>query len=1030
MKNNSQKRSDNPPARGKKIKYPFFARLFLSTLLLAILQFGTFLGTLFVSGEFSYIKKYAYDSMSEKAENRKNYVENTLADKMPIVYEAGKDINKITQNILKTSGKDYDALSTDKALSKQVLNDSTNVLITMLRRGLVNDAYMVLDTGDLFDSSESENLATVYIRDVNISNTSEADSENLFLEAGSADISKNYDVMLDSAWTSYLQPKGNSDGSFDFYYTTIQTARDNPGVSMENLGYWSGFSSISQTGRESMRYTIPLVADDGTVYGVVGIGLMEKTILSYIPGNDLPNERSCYVLGVDRDNDDVYQPELHSGAIYKRLVSNGTVIGHHDSLGKNVYDFNSNSDVTVPTVGIIKDINIYNADSPYKYNKWAIILISEKSSTLSIYNTLVQMFVMAFLISAVITIISTIIMNRHVTKPVTQISKTLEKNKNSSDIIDFKSSGIIEIDQLTDAIKQLQINVIEQSSRVSKIISMSISGIGAFMYDTEKNNVFISESLVSTLQCTTLPEKDCTISFEEFKAYMESIDRTNGINILSFFSMVCQEQSEEINTKQYHIMLDSGDERWYRLSLRRDKAKILGLVQDVTQSVLEMQKVKYERDYDVTTGLLNRRAYYKRVEKAFRQPEKLKTAAFIMFDIDNLKYVNDTYGHDFGDDYIKAAANVFKTFQYHGGVVARMSGDEFNVFLSGFDSKDDIRKVVAEIKEKLAASSCLLSDGTHYKVRASGGISFYPDDSTSYEMLVKFSDFAMYTIKHSTKGSIAEFDMSSYSKDSILITGVEEMNRIIDTESIRYAFHSIISVKTGDIYGYEALMRPQSMVFGAPLDFIRIAKSSAKLNEIERLTWKLSLKTFGQLVKSGQISKNAKIFINSISNCIIRDNDISEIVEGNKDILKNVVLEFLESEETNAEYVEAKKRCIRNWNAMTALDDFGSGYNSEYALITLQPDIIKIDRSIVSGCDKDEGKADIITKLVQIAASKNILVAAEGVETKGELRTVIKCGVDLLQGFYFGKPTFEPEKCSKAMKDEILSIAAEANKDK
>lgn len=106
----------------------------------------------------------------------------------------------------------------------------------------------------------------------------------------------------------------------------------------------------------------------------------------------------------------------------------------------------------------------------------------------------------------------------------------------------------------------------------------------------------------------------------------------------------------------------------------------------------------------------------------------------------------------------------------------------------------------------------------------------------------------MYTIKHSTKGNITEFDMSAYNKDSILITGVEEMNRIIDAESIKHAFQSIISVKTGKVYGYEALMRPQSEVFKAPLDLIRIAKASARLYQIERLTWKLALRTFHKLM--------------------------------------------------------------------------------------------------------------------------------------------------------------------------------------
>lgn len=170
-------------------------------------------------------------------------------------------------------------------------------------------------------------------------------------------------------------------------------------------------------------------------------------------------------------------------------------------MGKNVYDFNADSDVSNPTVGAIKNINIYNADSPYRENQWAIVSISGKAEALNIYSTLVRMFVIAFALSAVITILCTLILNRHVTRPVTRISKTLEENKNSDDIIKFTSSGIAEIDQLTDAIQQLQINVKEQSSRVSKIISMSVVGIGAFMYDTDKQTVFISESMLLTLSC-------------------------------------------------------------------------------------------------------------------------------------------------------------------------------------------------------------------------------------------------------------------------------------------------------------------------------------------------------------------------------------------------------------------------------------------------------------------------------------------------------------------------------------------------
>ena len=435
MKSRSNKKAGSTADNNQRRRgCPFFVRLFAATLTLTVLQFGTFLAMLFASGEFSYIKKYAYDSVSEKTENRKNYVENTLANKMPLVYEAGREINDITERALRSNDADYGDIKTDKALCKQILHDSVNTISSMLHRGLVNDAYIVLDTGSLYESGPkgddtSDTLATVYLRDINVTDGFATERKNVFLEAGSADIASEFDVMLDSDWTSHLQLSGGEKGSFEFYYKTLRTARENPKTDMADLGCWTGFSAISETGRESMRYTVPLVADSGEVYGVIGIGLMEKTVLSYIPGNDLPNERSCYILGVDMDNDGVYVPQLNSGAIYKRVVGSGTVISREHSIGKNVYDFNTNSTVSVPTVGTIKDVNIYNADSPYKYNKWAIISISEKAEALSIYSTLVHLFTVSFVISAAITLLCTIFMNRHLTAPVRKISRRYPRNR-------------------------------------------------------------------------------------------------------------------------------------------------------------------------------------------------------------------------------------------------------------------------------------------------------------------------------------------------------------------------------------------------------------------------------------------------------------------------------------------------------------------------------------------------------------------------------------------------------------------------
>jgi diguanylate cyclase (GGDEF)-like protein len=763
------------------------------------------------------------------------------------------------------------------------------------------------------------------------------------------------------------------------------------------------------------------------VYGVIGIGLLEKTISKNLPSNDFVSEQACYVLCADFDSSEDYSEVMHSSSIYDRLVDENTEISTKNLLYKGaegLYDFNVNS--PLETVGILENISLYNSTSPYYNQHWALACIANKDKILSIYKRLLNTFLISAIISIVIGIITTIIVSKGISRPIENIISRLNAKNDYHQIIKFKDTKISEVDQLTSAITELQLNVKEYSSRVSKIIALADVEIGVFMFEYSNNMIFIGESLVKLLNLQNLVHEDSYMHIDDFKLRLKIVADNGEIwnTIAETKSYIDEGKPVGTIVKTFSIG-KSVNQKWYKLSINEEKSSIIGVIQDVTSVILEKQKIEYERDYDTTTGLLNRRAYIKQVEQKFSNPNALKISAFMMWDLDNLKYVNDTYGHDFGDDYIKTAANVFKQFKNYGGVVARMSGDEFNILLSGFNSKEEILEIIYAVREKLLNSYCLLSDGTHYKIRASGGIAFYPQDSTSYDMLIKYADFAMYTIKHSTKGAIAQFDLSSYNKNSILVTGIEEMNKVIDERNIKYAYQTIMNVHTGEVYGYEALMRPQSETFKSPVELIRIARTCAKLYEIERLTWMQSIKPFHQAVQDGVVPNDTKLFVNSISNCIINDEDIKTIETDYKDILPNIVMEILESEQSNSDYIAIKQKLVKNWNAQLALDDFGSGYNSEYTLITLNPNVIKIDRSIISGCDNDVSRRNIISSLVNISKLKNIKVLAEGVETFEELRTVMACGVDLVQGYLVSRPVFEFLDVPENVKEEVRRINRE-----
>ena len=144
-----------------------------------------------------------------------------------------------------------------------------------------------------------------------------------------------------------------------------------------------------------------------------------------------------------------------------------------------------------------------------------------------------------------------------------------------------------------------------------------------------------------------------------------------------------------------------------------DGERCIGLAEDITNATVEMETIEHERDHDLLTGLINRRAFNRIMNHLFSQGKPvMKTAALIMMDLDDLKYINDTYGHDYGDQYIRCAADCFITFTPKSTVVARYSGDEFFLFFYGYDSKEEIRSKIADMRAGINSRTTRMSKST------------------------------------------------------------------------------------------------------------------------------------------------------------------------------------------------------------------------------------------------------------------------------------------------------------------------------
>ena len=433
----------------------------------------------------------------------------------------------------------------------------------------------------------------------------------------------------------------------------------------------------------------------------------------------------------------------------------------------------------------------------------------------------------------------------------------------------------------------------------------------------------------------------------------------------------------------------------------------IGLAEDVTATVLERKRIEHERDYDILTRLYNRQAFNRVCTELFAAPERMGVAALMMMDLDNLKHINDTYGHDWGDQYICRTGQCLRENTPAGTVCAHLSGDEFLVLFHGYRSRDAVREKIEHLTDAMQQSVALLPSGNALHISLSGGIAWYPDDGQDWETLKKYADFAMYQVKHAEKGRVEEFDIGVYNREAYAERTRREFRQLLSNAQVFYCFQPIFSACSGKVFAYEALMRSDLPTLRSPTTIMRLAQEQGALYEIERITFTKALETFDSLCRAGRVPGDAMLFVNSIASTSLTQADSEYLDSRWHDVRRRMVIEITEEESIDHEALE-KKRSAPGASGMFALDDYGSGYSNENTLLELAPRFIKVDIAIIRGIDASPDKQQILQNVVAYAHPRSMKIVAEGVETAAELRTVIELGADLLQGYFLARPAIVP----------------------
>ncbi|WP_017380624.1 bifunctional diguanylate cyclase/phosphodiesterase [Paenisporosarcina sp. TG-14] len=448
----------------------------------------------------------------------------------------------------------------------------------------------------------------------------------------------------------------------------------------------------------------------------------------------------------------------------------------------------------------------------------------------------------------------------------------------------------------------------------------------------------------------------------------------------------------------------------YVISLIKEEDSILGEVvtfKDITERKQLEEEIKYLAYFDSLTDLPNRVFLNDRLNQGIiNAKNKGQKIAVLYLDLDRFKLVNDSLGHSYGDLLLRDVAKRLRVSIPKEAIVSRQGGDEFTIVLLNIISQKDILKVVEQVTESFAKPFCL--KGNEIYIKTSIGISLFPNDGDTAEILIKNADAAMYKSKEISGTSFHFFKSEMNNRNLKSIKLENALYKALDREELVIYYQPQIDSKTNTIIGAEALLRWNHPTEGmiSPVEFIPIAEETGLIVPIGR--WVL-INACKQL-KEWHIQGHSHMSISvNLSSRQFEENNLVSMI---KSILEDLDLapEFLHIELTenqiikNTDITIKKMKQLKLLGINIAIDDFGTGYSSLGYLKNFPIDALKIDKSFIQDIGKDDDNAAITNTIITLAQNLNLNVIAEGVETKEQLEFLLSKNCYIMQGFYFSKP--------------------------
>jgi diguanylate cyclase (GGDEF)-like protein/PAS domain S-box-containing protein len=456
--------------------------------------------------------------------------------------------------------------------------------------------------------------------------------------------------------------------------------------------------------------------------------------------------------------------------------------------------------------------------------------------------------------------------------------------------------------------------------------------------------------------------------------------------------------------------------KWLRIDqIKNGEGKLINYLArfaDISEKKATEERLRYLDRHDALTGLPNRKELEKQllaeIEKAHH---KGKRVGVISLDLDRFKNINDSLGHQVGDAFLKELSQRLLSISSKASVIARFGGDSFIFIVPDILQKDEMIAVIHEVRS--AFEKPLLHDGLELSVTASIGVSIFPDDGDTADVLIRNADTAMHRVKDNGRNfyEFFEANMNEYASERLILEN--ELRRALERQEFVLFFQPQLESKTEKVIGVEALIRwihPTRQLV-SPGDFITILEETGLIIPIGEWVLAEACRQHRQWIDAGLPPIPIAVNISAIQ---FHDKGflpmLSEVIKASGIEPRYLDLEVTESVVMRQpEAVIKQLESIKRMGICLSLDDFGTGFSSLSYLRYFPLDRLKIDQSFVRGLTSESVNEAIIKSVVALGKSLKIKTIAEGVETVDELNALRKLDCDELQGYYFAKPLSSEE---------------------